>query len=331
MRGIQSSFVLQTTKPEIRFQWCGRKRFPTSIANTVPKTNVWKHAQKLICVDATHGTTAYHFQLVTVLVTDDYNEGVPVAWLISNKETTDALKIFFSSLRERCGEVQTETFMSDDTDAYYNTWVSTFSRPDRKLLCRWHVDRSWQRKLNEHLKDKEQMVEVYAALKSLQNELSETSFRRSLQHFMAWIKGKSKPLAKYFEKKYVGRTREWAACFWVGSWANTNMFVECFHRTLMVYPEKKQNRRVDHLIFKIRDCLSLDLTINTWKHSCFLLINCMRSKSASFLQRKKGQFIVRELICQMPVQRNWRKWKSKCVHFVSRRTHLVKTRTHLSG
>ena len=167
-----------------------------------------KYAQKLICVDATHSTTAYDFHLVTVLVTDNYNEGIPVAWLISNKETTDALKIFFSSLRECCGEVQTETFMSDDTDTYYNTWVSTFLRPDRKLLCSWHIDCSWRRKLYKHLKDKEQMAEVYAALKSLQNELSETSFSRSLQHFMAWIKRKSKPLAKYFEKEYVGRTRE---------------------------------------------------------------------------------------------------------------------------
>ena len=96
------------------------------------------------------------------------------------------------------------------------------------------------------------MAEVYAALKSLQNELSETSFRRSLQHFMTWIKGKSKPLAKYFEKEYVGRTRERAACFLVGSRANT-MFVERFHRMLKeVYLEKKQNRGVDHLIFKLR-------------------------------------------------------------------------------
>ena len=44
-----------------------------------------------------------------------------------------------SFLQERCGEVQTETFMSDDTDAYYNTWVSTFSGPGWKLLCSWHV------------------------------------------------------------------------------------------------------------------------------------------------------------------------------------------------
>ena len=97
------------------------------------------------------------------------------------------------------------------------------------------------------------MAEVYAALKSLQNDFSEASLRRSLQQFMAWIQGKSEPLAKYFETEYAGRTREWAACFRVGSRANINMFVERFHRTLKeVYLEKKQNRRVDHLIFKLR-------------------------------------------------------------------------------
>ena len=77
------------------------------------------HASKLICVDATHGTTTYDFQLVTVLVIDGYNEGISVAWLISNKETTDALTVFFR-LRIRCGDIQTEIFMSDDDDAYYN-------------------------------------------------------------------------------------------------------------------------------------------------------------------------------------------------------------------
>ena len=45
----------------------------------------------------------------TVLVIDDCNEGTPVAWLISNKETTNALKMCFLSFRERCGKIQTET------------------------------------------------------------------------------------------------------------------------------------------------------------------------------------------------------------------------------
>ena len=126
------------------FNGVEEKDFLLALQTQFQKEMFEKHAQKLICVDATHVTTAYDFQLVTVLVTDDYDEGTLVAWLISNKETTDALKISFSSLRERCGEVQTETFMSDDTDAYYNAWVSTFSRPDWKLLCSWHVDRSWR-------------------------------------------------------------------------------------------------------------------------------------------------------------------------------------------
>lgn len=31
----------------------------------------------------------------------------------------------------------------------HNAWVSAFARPDKKLLCSWHVDRSWRRKINE--------------------------------------------------------------------------------------------------------------------------------------------------------------------------------------
>ena len=122
-----------------------------------------KYATKLVCVDATHGTNAYDFQLIKVLVIDDYDEGIPVAWLISNKESDDILRVFFASIRERCGDVKTEIFMSDDAEAYHNAWASDFSRPDKKLLCSWHVDRSWRRTIGEHIKDKEQQAEVYAA------------------------------------------------------------------------------------------------------------------------------------------------------------------------
>ena len=223
-----------------------------------------KYASKLICVDATHGTTAYDFQLMTVLVIDDYDEGIPVAWLISNKESADVLRVFFKSLRDTCGDVQTEYFMSDDADAYHNAWSSIFTKPVRKLLCSWHVDRSWRRKLNELIKDKDQQVEVYAALKSLQNEPSECKFRRSLQQFLAWLKGISKPMASYFEKEYASRPREWATCFREGTPANTNMFVESFHRTLKeIYLERKQNRRVDHLLSTLRK-ISRDKAYEQW-------------------------------------------------------------------
>ena len=223
-----------------------------------------KYAKKLVCVDATHGTNAYDFQLITVLVIDDYDEGIPVAWLISNKESSSVLSSFFASIRERCGDVKTEIFMTDDAEGYHNSWISAFSRPAKKLLCSWHVDRSWRRKINEHIKDKEQQAEVYSALKSLQNETSEAEFRRSLQKFLAWLREISDAMATYFEREYAKRPREWASCFRVGTRANTNMFVESFHRTLKeVYLERKQNRRVDHLLYKLRK-ISRDKAYEQW-------------------------------------------------------------------
>ena len=39
-----------------------------------------------VCVDGTHGTNGYDFTLITVMVIDEYGEGFPVAWCISNRE-----------------------------------------------------------------------------------------------------------------------------------------------------------------------------------------------------------------------------------------------------
>ena len=239
------------------------KYFLLGIQTEFQKEMFVKYAHKLVCADATHGTNAYDFQLITVLVVDDYDEGIPVAWLISNRECAEVLSVF-SCMRERCGDVATDVFMSDDADAYYNAWVSTFPRPNKKLLCSWHVDRSWRRKLNEHIRDRAVLAEVYAAMKRVQNETNEAVFRRSLQQFLAWVRGLSEPLATYFEREYARRTREWASCFRLGSRVNTNMFLESFHRVLKeVYLERKQNRRVDHLLYKLLK-ISRDKAYEQW-------------------------------------------------------------------
>lgn len=61
-----------------------------------------KFSSKVICVDATHGTTQYkNFLLVTVLVVGDQGKGLPVAWFVINKETTEVLTLCFTALRER--------------------------------------------------------------------------------------------------------------------------------------------------------------------------------------------------------------------------------------
>ena len=42
-----------------------------------------KFAKKVVCIDSTHKTTGYDFLLITILVVDEYGEGLPVAWCLS--------------------------------------------------------------------------------------------------------------------------------------------------------------------------------------------------------------------------------------------------------
>ena len=51
--------------------------------------------EKVVCIDATHGTNTYDFQLLTILVIDEYGEGFPAGWCISNKEDHILLTNFY--------------------------------------------------------------------------------------------------------------------------------------------------------------------------------------------------------------------------------------------
>jgi hypothetical protein len=51
-----------------------------------------KYGNDIVCMDATHGTNVYDFQLITLLVVDAYGEGIP----IGNREDTVLLTEFLS-------------------------------------------------------------------------------------------------------------------------------------------------------------------------------------------------------------------------------------------
>ena len=53
-----------------------------------------KYSTKIVCIDSTHKTTRYDFPLTTVLVLDESEEAVPVAWAISNREDAELLEVF---------------------------------------------------------------------------------------------------------------------------------------------------------------------------------------------------------------------------------------------
>ena len=58
-----------------------------------------QYGGKVVCLDSTHSTTMYDFLLITLLVIDDYGEGLPVAWAISNRENLSTLLVFLQAVK----------------------------------------------------------------------------------------------------------------------------------------------------------------------------------------------------------------------------------------
>ena len=90
-------------------------------------------SNKVVCLDATHGTNGYDFKLISVLVVDEFGEGFPVAWCFSNREDKTLLVNFLKHLKQRSGNITPEWLMSDDAEQFYSAWIDTFDGNPRKV------------------------------------------------------------------------------------------------------------------------------------------------------------------------------------------------------
>lgn len=161
----------------------------------------------ILCVDATHGTNAYGFQLITLMSVNSFGNGVPCAFLFSTKENQEALGLFFSAIKQVVGHFEPKVFMSDDASAYWNAFEATMSSTNTKrLLCSWHVDRAWRKKLQQLSVDVQ--PEVYQQLCLLRLELDKEKFKEMMANFITICSKdkRTKTFARYFQKKYAKRS-----------------------------------------------------------------------------------------------------------------------------
>ena len=86
-------------------------------------------------MDGTHGTNIYDFKLLTVLVIDEYGEGIPVAWLLANREDSTVLMEFLKEVRRTSGYLAPKWFMSDDADQFFNAWSGVFENTAQRRYC----------------------------------------------------------------------------------------------------------------------------------------------------------------------------------------------------
>ncbi len=201
---------------------------------------------KGVCVDSTHGTTGYDFNLTTLMIIDEFGSGFPVAWCLSNHEDTTFMTVFFNVIKLNCGQIMANWFMSDIANQYYNAWVGVMNHHPKKLLCTWHVDEAWRENIREKVKDAEVGAEVYKMLCAVFEETSEATFSDLLNKMLSYLQDDEKTASfhKYFLSDWVPRAQEWAFCYRCALGINTNMYVEAFHRAFKHnYLKGKFNKR----------------------------------------------------------------------------------------
>lgn len=100
--------------------------------------------------------------------------------------------------------------MTDDAPAYWNAFSQVMECPETKrLLCMWHVDRNWRKKLKELVKDEASRIVVYQKLCMLRSESDEGKFLTMMKNFVDQCDadGSTELFAQYFSKKYYDRSK----------------------------------------------------------------------------------------------------------------------------
>ncbi|XP_037514529.1 uncharacterized protein LOC119390894 isoform X2 [Rhipicephalus sanguineus] len=208
-----------------------------------------------VCVDSTRGTTAFNYQLVTVLCVDEFGAGFPVAYCISNRTDEKAMATFFASVRSKTGQIPADIFITHDGLSFYNAWSEVMGRPKHRLLCTWHVRKNWRDTVNKHIQNKKLKASVYREFQKVMDTPDSAAFQLFLDNFLVWcdLKAETQPAmlnVKYcVENNYAYHRHAWAAYFRRTAGADASMRHDAVHKVLMFcYLHKTTNKRIDRLI-----------------------------------------------------------------------------------
>ncbi|KAE9523139.1 hypothetical protein AGLY_016453 [Aphis glycines] len=215
------------------------------ILTETQKNVLEKFSSEKLCIDSTHGTNQYSFNLTTIIVNDEFGEGYPTAFCISLKINKVHMTVFFSKIKEVTGSFTPNVFMSDDAPAFWNAWIKIMSPiPEFHILCKWHIDNNWRKNLKKIDGSLTTKAYVYKTLRILLDESNIIEFENLLSFFLCKLEEEfaMHNFRAYFVSTYVPRKKLWAACYRCQVMLITNMVLEAIHKTLKhVYLKGKKN------------------------------------------------------------------------------------------
>lgn len=248
-----------------------------------------------ILIDGTHGLNGYDFNLYTLVVLDEFTNGIPVAFCFSNREDTKLFEHYFDCIKNHIGKIVPKIFMSDGAEAFYNAWEMVMGTVEFRLLCIWHVFKNWTENSSGFIKDAENRTLVMNLLHCLVYEVPAENFEFQLNSFLSQLfeNSNTASFGAYFLKEWAHKSRQWAMCYRKHCGLTTNMTLEAIHKLLKyTYLGGVQCRRLDK---GIQACMRLAFDAKFKR-----LIKLKRNKATEKLRRiqvsheksQKGKFSV---------------------------------------
>ncbi|XP_057845861.1 uncharacterized protein LOC131055410 [Cryptomeria japonica] len=143
------------------FQWANiMNDVPFIIGIQTPwmQETMVKHSHNsIIAMDSTFFTNKHGFQLYTLLVFDEQEAGIPVAWAISSRHNIEDINEWLVEVHRRGKQCKEDwhvnAFIVDDVAADIQAIRLPF---DCQLqLCSWHIRKTWLKKVHRYARDKD--------------------------------------------------------------------------------------------------------------------------------------------------------------------------------
>lgn len=205
---------------------------------------------------------------------DEYGEGVPLAYCLSEREDENAISAFLYIVKETAGQINAKDFLSDDASQYFNSWKSVFGGNIKKRLCSWHVFKNWKQQLRLKIGDPNKEKEILNKLISIRDSKDEQSASDNLDNLIKDLNknNKTKQFGSYLKSYYQKRINEWIYCDRDVLIPNTNMHIEALHRLIKcIFLNSKRIQKISRCIEILKELTEqkeLDRLVKIVKRKC---------------------------------------------------------------
>ncbi len=210
------------------------------------QTDMFKqYAKDAVAVGRMDGPVGYGLHFFVVMVMDNYMQGIPCCFMLSNRNDRYVYETLFRKMSEQVGKVETRVFMSEPVQVYADAWCDVMPAPERRLWCSWTVVRYWDAYLSK-IGNAKLRRRVRRHLFAVRKELNPFRFHELLRQLLDERNAELREFQRLFELYFAENESFWAYCHRKHAGMNTNYITEHFFKTFRrTYLRKKSQYSVE--------------------------------------------------------------------------------------